>query len=76
MESKELENSRIAVLKAIIKRRNELGISQMDLALLINMSFNAYYKVESGRTKLDTKRLFKILKVLKISPNTFFKDFK
>jgi DNA-binding XRE family transcriptional regulator len=50
----------------------KLGITQMDLALLINLSFNAYFKVEKGTTKLDTERLFIILEVL-ISPSSFLK---
>ena len=50
----------------------KLGITQMDLALLINLSFNAYLKVEKGTTKLDTERLFIILEVL-ISPSSFLK---
>ena len=59
-------------LKKIVAKRRELGISQADL----NMSFNGYFKVEKGATKLDTKRMFKIFEILNISGKDFFADFK
>ena len=64
------------ILKKIVARRKELGISQADLALKLNMSFNGYFKVEKSDTKLDTKRMFKIFEILNISGKDFFEDFK
>ena len=64
------------ILKKIVARRKELGISQTDLALKLNMSFNGYFKVEKNDTKLDTKRMFKIFEILNISGKDFFEDFK
>jgi DNA-binding transcriptional regulator YiaG len=69
------EKSKI-VLKKIIERRKELGFSQSDLALKLNMSFSGYFKVETGKTKLDTRRLLQVLDILEISPKEFFKGFE
>ena len=64
------------ILEKIVAKRRELGISQADLALKLNMSFNGYFKVEKSDTKLDTKRMFKIFELLNISSKDFFEDFK
>tara|TARA_B110000091_G_scaffold198027_1_gene226714 strand:- start:274 stop:396 length:123 start_codon:yes stop_codon:yes gene_type:complete len=40
------------------------------------MTFSGYFKVETGKTKLDTIKLLLILDTLEISPKEFFKDFK
>ena len=60
------------VLQKIIARRQELGVSQMDLAAKINITNNGYFKVETGKTKLDLKRLLRIAEVLEVSPVVFF----
>lgn len=75
-EKEKLELQRKEVLQRIAKRRKSLNIAQTDLALLLDMSFRGYFKVETGKTKLDTLRLFHILETLEISPKEFFKDFK
>ncbi|WP_298779563.1 helix-turn-helix domain-containing protein [uncultured Polaribacter sp.] len=75
-EKEKIENYRKAVLTKIIKLRNQQGLSQMDLADLIDIGYTGYFKVETGKTKLDTFRLFQILEKLDISPKEFFKDFK
>jgi DNA-binding transcriptional regulator YiaG len=75
-EREKLEEKSKAVLQKIVERRKELGLSQSGLAIKINMSFSGYFKVETGKTKLDTFRLLLILDTLEISPKEFFKDFK
>ena len=62
------------VLKKIIARRNDLGISQWDLATKLNITNNGYFKVETGKTKLDLKRLLVIAEILKVKPAYFFED--
>jgi transcriptional regulator with XRE-family HTH domain len=69
------EKSKI-ILNKIVKRRKKIGITQVDLAELLNLTYSGYFKIETGKTKLDTNRLFEILDLLKISPKEFFKDFK
>jgi transcriptional regulator with XRE-family HTH domain len=71
MREKESKKNTKDILVKIIERRKELNISQSDLALKLNMSFSGYFKVETGKTKLDTRRLLFILNELKISPKEF-----
>jgi transcriptional regulator with XRE-family HTH domain len=80
MSEKESEKERYKkqtkkILLKIIARRRELGMAQPDLAMKLNLGFSGYHKVETGKTKLDTFRLFKILDILEISAKDFFKDF-
>lgn len=60
------------VLQKIIARREELGITQWDLAKQLHMTSNGYFKVEKGITKLDVKRLIEIAEVLEMNPTYFF----
>ncbi|OBY64766.1 helix-turn-helix domain-containing protein [Polaribacter reichenbachii] len=81
MREKEREKERLkkkskVILKRVVKRRKELGLSQWDLGELLNLSPSGYFKVETGKTKLDTIRLLEILEKLEISAEDFFKDFK
>lgn len=56
------------ILKNIIRRREELGISQFKLAFKLHLTPNGYHKIEKGKTKLDVVRLFQIACVLDIDP--------
>lgn len=56
------------VLENIIKRRKELGFSQFELSYKLKLTEDGYFKIETGRVKLDVKRLFQIARVLKIDP--------
>ena len=60
------------VLKRIVERRQELGISQTDLAIKLNMTTSGYFKVEKGETKLDLIRLFEIAEYLNIDAKELF----
>lgn len=75
-EKERIEKRKTAVLKRIVERRRELGISQWDLGIAINLTNSGYFKVETGKTKLDTYRFFEILEILEISAEDFFKGFK
>jgi len=68
----ELHKQADKVLKKIVKRRQELGISQTDLAIKLNMTTSGYFKVEKGESKLDLIRLFEIAEFLNIDAKEFF----
>ena len=75
-EKEKLDKKAKSILLKIIERRREFDMSQPDLAMKLNLGFSGYYKVETGKTKLDTFRLFEILEKLEISAEDFFKGFK
>ena len=75
-EKERIEGRKMAVLKRIVERRRELGISQWDLGIAINLTNSGYFKVETGKTRLDILRLFEILEKLDISLEEFFKGIK
>ena len=75
-EKERIERRKMAVLKRIVERRRELGISQWDLGIAINLTNSGYFKVETGKTRLDILRLFEILEKLDISLEVFFKGIK
>ena len=62
------------ILQRIIEKRRGLGISQKDLALELNLSFNGYFKIEKGYTQLSMYRLFQISDALNVSPSFFLKE--
>lgn len=52
----------------IIKnKRKELNISPADIALTLNITYNAYNQYENGRINIPPENLFKITKILNIS---------
>ena len=59
MEESEAES---AIITAIIKQRNALGLSQRDLAQLCKLPQSSIARIESGKT---TPRLDTILKIMK-----------
>jgi len=50
--------------KLLKARRNQLGITQLDLADLAGISANTLYKIERGQANPTLKVLFKLLDVL------------
>jgi len=62
------------VLERVIKKRQELGISQKDVALELYLSSNGYFKIEKGYTSLSVLRLLEISEVLKVNACDFFED--
>tara|TARA_R110002049_G_scaffold56399_8_gene155580 strand:- start:4391 stop:4642 length:252 start_codon:yes stop_codon:yes gene_type:complete len=73
-EEKELNNTYNFILQKIIKLRIAAGYTQIDIADFVGLTESGYFKLEKGKTKLDTERLLLILYKLKISPKDFFKD--
>jgi len=65
-----------AVLEKIIATRVHRKITQMSVAEHIRIGESGYFKIESGKTKLDLERLFEILELLEITPEEFFKGIK
>jgi len=61
-------NAKIKAIAAVIrKRREERNYTQEYLAYKLNISQNAYSKIELGYTKITVERLFQIAEVLEIS---------
>lgn len=58
------------------KRRNELGLTQPDLARMAEVSLNTLYLLESGRFNVSLKTLEKILDVLGLEINLEIKKLK
>tara|TARA_B110000285_G_C14880511_1_gene493653 strand:+ start:477 stop:716 length:240 start_codon:yes stop_codon:yes gene_type:complete len=75
-EREKFENKSKVILNKIVERRKNLNITQSELALKLNLTSSGYFKVETGKTKLDTFRLIQVLDMLEISPKDFFKDFE
>jgi transcriptional regulator with XRE-family HTH domain len=76
MKNETLECKSTKVLERIIKKRQELGVSQMELAFKLHLSSNGYFKIEKGKTKLSVLRLLQIAEVLKVKPCCFFEDYR
>ena len=74
MSKEKREEEAAEVLKRIVKKRQELGVSQFDLALKLNLTNNGYFKVETGKTKLSVERLLEIAELLNVNPSCFLKD--
>ncbi|MDP2540884.1 hypothetical protein CSC81_14185 [Tenacibaculum discolor] len=60
------------ILEKIKKEREKEGLSQYEFGKKIGLSQNAYFKLETGKTRLDMYRFLTICKVLNISPKEFF----
>ena len=52
--------------KRICKRRNELGISAMQLAALVGVNLRTVYRLESG-VQATTRHLLALARALKVS---------
>lgn len=74
MEKEKPQAKAAKVLERIIKKRQELGITQKNLALELYLSSNGYFKIEKGYTSLSVLRLLEIAKVLNANPSDFFED--
>jgi len=76
MKKEILESKSTKVLQRIIKKRETLGISQMDLAFKLHLTANGYFKIEKGHTKLSVLRLLQIAEALNVKPCCFFEDYR
>jgi transcriptional regulator with XRE-family HTH domain len=60
-------NAKIKAIAAVIrKKREEKNYTQEYLAYKLNISQNAYSKIELGYTKITVERLFQIADVLEV----------
>lgn len=55
-------------------RRKATGMSQMDLAARINLSFQQVQKYENGSSRIPVPRLYDIARALNVHIQDFFKD--
>ena len=77
IENEEKITSRINdVLEKVIYRRKRLGLSQTDIANKLEMIKSGYFKMETGKTKLDISRLLELPEVLKVELEYFLKEGK
>ncbi|MBE7660540.1 helix-turn-helix transcriptional regulator [Tenacibaculum finnmarkense] len=67
-----IETKMSLILNKLKKERLKTGLSQWDFGEKIGLSQNAYYKLGTGKTKLDLYRFLNICKVLDIEPSSFF----
>lgn len=65
-----------AVLEKIVATRIHRELTQMSVAEHIRIGESGYFKIETGKTKLDLERLFEILEFFEITPEAFFKGIK
>ncbi|MFT5958832.1 MAG: transcriptional regulator with XRE-family HTH domain [Polaribacter sp.] len=74
VNEKRVKNQINDVLEKIIYRRKRLGLSQTDLAKKLKVTLSGYYKMETGKTKLDIRRLLELSEILNVKINYFLKD--
>lgn len=63
-----------SVLEKVIYRRKRLGLSQTDIANKLEITLSGYFKMETGKTKLDVRRLLELSEVLKVDLEYFLKE--
>ncbi len=70
-----MEDKQFLILlgQEIAKQRKKLGLTQLDLASLVNMEKPTITRLEKGRTNPTSITLFKISKALNIPVSKFFK---
>jgi transcriptional regulator with XRE-family HTH domain len=56
----------------IRKFRYDKGLTQEKVANHLNISQNAYHKIENGRTKLLVVTLLMLADIFEVNPNDFF----
>jgi transcriptional regulator with XRE-family HTH domain len=57
-----------------IARTNQ-GLSQVDLAQKVGVSFQAIQKYEAGEIRISASRLYDVARSLGVSPGSFFTDY-
>ncbi len=63
----------IHVGKQLRIRRNQLGISQNELAKSVGVTFQQIQKYERGNNRISSSRLYELANVLNCSVDLFFK---
>ncbi len=75
IEKMEEEKLRL-IYNRIRKFRHEKGYSQQNVADILKVSQNAYYKIENGQTKLLVSTLFALAEIFEVSLCDFLVDIK
>lgn len=60
--------------KRLKSQRMRLGISQVELADKVGLTFQQIQKYESGKNRISSSRLYQFTKLLDINPMYFFDD--
>jgi transcriptional regulator with XRE-family HTH domain len=75
IENEEKITSRINdILEKVIYRRKRLGLSQTDIANKLEITISGYFKMETGKTKLDIRSLLELSEILKVELEYFLKE--
>ncbi|MDR1347809.1 MAG: helix-turn-helix domain-containing protein [Prevotellaceae bacterium] len=67
-------NLQSQIVSKIKRLRHEKGLSQPQMAELLNMEKSVYARLETGRTYSWAKYLEELLNVFEITPEKFFED--
>jgi transcriptional regulator with XRE-family HTH domain len=70
-----IESKIAAILKYIKNVRQQQSISQYEMSSRLNISQNTYFKIESGKTKLDLYRLIQISNILEFDMSELFHEY-
>jgi transcriptional regulator with XRE-family HTH domain len=63
----------LAIAANIRRRRESLNLTQDYIAYKLNISQNAFSKIELGNTKLTVERLLHLAEILNCNPTDFIK---
>jgi transcriptional regulator with XRE-family HTH domain len=58
--------------KLLRARRQALGVSQQELAVALEVSFQQIQKYESGANRISASKLYKAARALRIAPSALF----
>lgn len=64
----------VLVGERIRKRRQQLGMTQTELAEKIDVRFQQVQKYENGQNRVAASRLWRIAETLQVTVNYFFED--
>ena len=70
----DIEEKVKTILVNIRTRREYLGYSQEYVSMKLNISQNAYSKMELGKSEMNIKRLFSLADVLLTTPEKLIQD--
>ena len=70
-----IKNQIHSILKHIKNTRQQKGVSQYEMSSRLNVSQNTYFKIESGKTRLDLYRLIQISNILEFDISALFREY-
>ncbi len=68
MDQKAVSHHLLSVTEKLRLLRRKMEYSQEYMAFMLNISQNAYSRLENGKTPLTVNRLFEICALLKVNP--------